>query len=373
MSLGRWLGLAALSVVLGGAGCVALYFEVSMSMDFWSSLALTKAGAEKMAWSAVALSAFAALFSLASGVLSGQGRKVLSWCVAVFAIGLTLYNATSVIGFQLKERVGNSLKAQQVNQQIARDTEMARMDASDRSAQFMSWLQATYAGARRSGDKSDLLATMKETVAKPTVVEAPKQDVVLHDVQATVIANHLYGSTDPKTIEDVQLKMVGSFSLLLAIGTVIAFWLAGAVWPTVDHPGAAAAKPDEEGEEGKPAATPARFPEPRPAVNLDAQRSKAKGAGKSKRSPITDAERALVAEFFEDARAAGRPGNETEAATAHEWFCDYARAKGRPGMNLTRFGRLAAEAVPGLKFNDGRSVFYRGLARPAFALLEEAA
>lgn len=364
-----WAGRAALCVALAGVGAMAAFYEVTMSMDFWRGLAMSKEGAESLAMSAIALSAFAALFSFAGGTARRIGFPVIGWLVVFAAVIFTAYNVTSVMGFQLKERVGRVLLDQAKAEKAEKKAVETRDDAKSTRAEQLSWLRATYAGTpKKDKDERDRLLSKIEAIGSVALPSAVSEaEPVIPDLQAAVFANML-ASGSQEDIETVQTRMIGAFALLLGVGVMLAFWLSGLLWPgPVTRPAApAAAMPvvPVEAAEGKgvdrPTANPITFP---------GAASEHRGRGRS----ITQADRDLVSEFIREARAVAKPGARCKAEEVHQWFGQWANAGGHPSMTLTRFGRIVAELDPTIKINDGRNVLYMGLAQPAYAITKLAA
>ncbi len=384
------VGLGALFLGLLAAGGGAQYLEVSMSRAFWSGMATTTESATALGWSAVAMSAFAALFALCGGALSRMDRKGIGRFVVAIAIVFTAYNTWSVIGFQLKERLGRAIIEQQKHDNAAvANKAKVDSDTSVRDAQ-LAFLRAAFKDAKRAEDKDRLLNRM-DVVAKQVVRDdTANLPTVTPDVQALVFASN------PAMVKRVQVGSVMGLAILLAFGANIAFWLAGALLPQMvkDKPRAASAEPSAARGETAPTAPVAIKAQIAPAkvqvalagvqAGTEAERPAAnpvpfrRGKGKGAPAPaITDRHRAAVAEFFEVAGAAARPGARAKADLVHQWFCEWAKASGKTCVNQCSFGRIMGELLAERgrssdRFNDGRYVIYRGFARPAFALDEAA-
>ncbi len=375
-----WWGRALFCAALAAAGAGAAYYEITMSQEFWRGLALSEEGKTSLAMSAIALAVFAALFSFSSGIARSSGYKWLSWFTTAVALCFTLYNTSSVMGFQLKERVGRVIVGEQ---QAARAEKVAveqRQDAKSTRSESVSWLRATYKTTRDPVERAQLMKRIAETEEKPLPSSVAPTADVLPDVQAQVIAG-LLSKTSKADVEWVQVRMIGAFALLLGLGTMFAFWLAGRLWPgpvTVAEVAAkaAAALPTV-------ASAPATVADAAPATSVGKEaapahedaipfslpyRQSATAKPRAGRQPITQDERDLVEEFVAEARAAGKPGAQHKAELVHQWFCKWANATGRSGMNMTRFGRILHELEPDVREHSGRFVFYRGLSQPAFAI-----
>lgn len=369
----NWWGRVAFCGALAAAGAGAAFWEVTMSREFWSDLAMSDVGKEGLAASAVALSVFAGLFSFASGIARAIGRNVIGWIVAGIALVFTLYNVSSVCGFQLKERVGNVMLAEAKAKQASDDARERREDARQTRDKRIEWLQATFAAARKAEDKERLLIELAKAQQAELPSATANVPVVLPDVQASVFAG-VIGTVDAESVRWMQVRMIGSMALLLGLGTMIAFWLAGLLWPmstldvieprltiTVTDPEPPA---EEDLIDGEPAsADTIPFPVPH----------RVSGERRTTPRPVTNEDdfRRVIA-FFDEAGVGADMSVTASAGDVHQWFCQWDAALGREGMSMTRFGRIAAQVVPTLRFHDGRTMQYRGVTQPAFALSKAA-
>lgn len=361
------LGLGALFIGLLVAGGGAQLLEVTMSRSFWSGMAVTADSADKLGWSAVAMSVFAALFALAGGALSRMNRKGVGRFVVGVALIFTAYNTWSVCGFQLKERLGRTIVEQQ-KRELAERANAARV-ASDTNVreEQLRFLRAAFKDAKKAEDKERLLARMEAVGQQAIRDDTANLPTVVPDVQALVFASN------PAMMRKVQVGSVLGLAVLLAFGANIAFWLAGALLPQLVTDKAAADKAASPTKSGKIEAKARKEVEkPKTAAAVDADPIPFRSAGQSARSKEHAAsdERRAVEEFLVEARAAGKPGACIKAEAAHQWFCAWCKASRRPALSLTKFGRLIGEIDAAIRFTDGKHVFYRGLSRPAFALIE---
>lgn len=384
MTFSQWLKMHAmthamkpLAVAIGALGAAALYYEAHMGSDFWRSVALTDTGQIDLERSAIVLSCFAAAFSLAAGFLSKSDWKWTRRITLSAALILVAYNTLSVIGFQMRERMGSTIAADEARKDAADKARAARDEATDANERLVGELWAAYREAKKADDKSALLTQITLARKPAPTQKAPDAPVPPKDVQSLIVANRL--GWDPQT---VQMFLIAGFALLMSSGASLAFWIFGALWQSApdaalvasvaDAPAAEVANepadpvPAIEGAD-EPEADPVPFPQ-LPRIESD---------GRQRKGSITQEERAEVEEFLAECLASAKRGDQAKAETVHDWFCQWQTAAGRHRMNLNRFGRCVVEIEKAwgrdIRFHDGRTVTYLGVAQPAFVLLDKAA